>query len=163
VMEIDNANIDCNQEDEYVLLDLDAVCGQVDIPPNEPYILSGLDTQNPVLAIGNDLKLVSSHGPYVFLLMLKIGEYEETIGTCLIFSENEKTSLLHEEIGPSEANRFKNDRTVDPNLGSSKHIKPVTSLHKILKFRVLTEVDGKDMMEKPPDPPAQENDPTKKN
>ncbi|XP_021745164.1 uncharacterized protein LOC110711106 [Chenopodium quinoa] len=148
-MEIDNANIDCNQEDEYVLLDLDAVCGQVDIPPNEPYILSGLDTQNPVLAIGNDLKL--------------IGEYEETIGTCLIFSENEKTSLLHEEIGPSEANRFKNDRTVDPNLGSSKHIKPVTSLHKILKFRVLTEVDGKDMMEKPPDPPAQENDPTKKN
>ncbi|XP_021717740.1 uncharacterized protein LOC110685513 isoform X2 [Chenopodium quinoa] len=148
-MEIDNANIDCNQEEEYVLLDLDAVCGQVDIPPNEPYILSGLDTQNPVLTIGNKLKL--------------IGEYEETVGTCLIFSEDEKTSLIHEEIGPSEAKRFKNDRTADPNSGSSKHIKPVTSLHKILKFRVQTEVDEKDLMEKPPDPPAQKNDPTKKN
>lgn len=39
-MEIDQSNIDHNQEEEYVLLDLDAVCGQVDIPPDEPYVLS---------------------------------------------------------------------------------------------------------------------------
>lgn len=27
-------------EEEYVLLDLDAVSGQLDIPPNAPYVLS---------------------------------------------------------------------------------------------------------------------------
>ena len=40
VMEIDKTIIDQNMEEEYVLIDLDAVCGQVDIPPGEPYVLS---------------------------------------------------------------------------------------------------------------------------
>ncbi|KAF9589512.1 hypothetical protein IFM89_025222 [Coptis chinensis] len=43
------------EEKDYVLLDLDAVCGAV--PPNAPYVLSGLDTLNPVLVIGDNLKL----------------------------------------------------------------------------------------------------------
>uniref|UniRef100_A0A803MHB1 Transcription factor TFIIIC triple barrel domain-containing protein n=1 Tax=Chenopodium quinoa TaxID=63459 RepID=A0A803MHB1_CHEQI len=60
VMELGATNIDHNQQDEYVLLNLDAVCGQLDIPPNEPYILSGFDTANPILTIGDKLKLVSS-------------------------------------------------------------------------------------------------------
>ncbi|KAK3001663.1 hypothetical protein RJ639_021659, partial [Escallonia herrerae] len=61
-------------EEEYVLLDLDDVYGQVDIPQNAPYVLSGLDTLNPTLVIDNKLKL--------------IGEYKETIGTCFVFSES---------------------------------------------------------------------------
>ncbi|RVW36491.1 hypothetical protein CK203_074731 [Vitis vinifera] len=80
------------EEEEYVLLNLDEVRGQVDIPPNAPYVLSGLDTPNPILVIGDSLKL--------------IGEYEETIGTCLVFSEGQATPVVHEETGPSEANLF---------------------------------------------------------
>ncbi|WJX73356.1 hypothetical protein P8452_57149 [Trifolium repens] len=60
-------------EDEYILLDLDGVCGLIDIPPNANYVLTGLDTLNPVLIIDDRFKLV--------------GEYEETIGTCIAFSE----------------------------------------------------------------------------
>lgn len=60
-------------EEEHVLIDLDDVFGQVHIPPNAPYVLSGLDTPNPILIIDENIKL--------------IGEYEETIGTCLIFKE----------------------------------------------------------------------------
>ncbi|XP_021754861.1 general transcription factor 3C polypeptide 6-like [Chenopodium quinoa] len=130
-MELGATNIDHNQQDEYVLLNLDAVCGQLDISPNEPYILSGLDTANPILTIGDKLKL--------------IGEYEETIGTCLIFSEKERAPLIHEETGSSDANLFKGTCIVDPNQGQSKNIKPVTSLHKILKFRLLSEADGQNL------------------
>ncbi|KAK2368090.1 general transcription factor 3C polypeptide [Trifolium repens] len=54
-------------QDEYVLLDLDGVYGLIDIPPNANYVLTGLDTLNPVLIIDDKFKLV--------------GEYEETIGT----------------------------------------------------------------------------------
>ncbi|XP_058082090.1 uncharacterized protein LOC131230272 isoform X1 [Magnolia sinica] len=92
-------------EEEYVFLDLSGVCGQTDIPANAPYVLSGLDTLNPVLVIGNKLKL--------------IGEYEETIGTCIVFSE-----------------------TVDPNQASTKAVKPIARLHKTLKFRLLPQDDN---------------------
>ncbi|KNA12946.1 hypothetical protein SOVF_121670 [Spinacia oleracea] len=134
-MELDVTTIDHNQQDEYVLLNLDAVCGQVNILLNEPYVLTGLDTANPVLTIGDKLKL--------------IGEYEETIGTCLIFSDK----VLYEETGSSERNLFKGACIVDPDQGPSKQIKPVTSLHKILKFRLLLETD---MPQKSPDLPRQE-------
>ncbi|XP_020592469.1 uncharacterized protein LOC110032992 isoform X1 [Phalaenopsis equestris] len=60
-------------DEEYVLLDLENVCLQADIPANAPYTLSGLDTLNPTLTIGSRLKL--------------IGEYEETVGTCILFSQ----------------------------------------------------------------------------
>ncbi|XP_027168556.1 general transcription factor 3C polypeptide 6-like isoform X2 [Coffea eugenioides] len=61
------------EEEEYVLINLDAVTDLVHIPPNAPYVLSGLDTLNPTLIIDEKFRL--------------IGEYEETIGTCLVFSE----------------------------------------------------------------------------
>lgn len=32
-------NVHAEEEEEYVLLDLDAVSGQVDIPPDAPYVL----------------------------------------------------------------------------------------------------------------------------
>ncbi|WJX68383.1 hypothetical protein P8452_52756 [Trifolium repens] len=60
-------------EDEYVLLDLDGVYGLIDIPPNSNYVLT-------------------------------VGEYEETIGTCITFSEQD-TPVVHEETGPSETNQ----------------------------------------------------------
>ncbi|CAK9183034.1 unnamed protein product [Ilex paraguariensis] len=111
--------------EQYVLLDLEGVSGQVHIPPNAPYVLSGLDTLNPILTIDNKLKL--------------IGEYEETIGTCLVFSESDAAPVFHEETGPSEANLFSGKCIVDPKQTSAKQVNPVTSLHKILKFRLMSE------------------------
>ncbi|RYR43842.1 hypothetical protein Ahy_A08g040239 isoform A [Arachis hypogaea] len=70
---------DGGDEEEYVLLDLDGVSNIINIPPNAKYILTGLDTLNPVLIIDDKLKL--------------IGEYEETIGTCIAFTE--QGELLH--------------------------------------------------------------------
>ncbi|XP_062024907.1 uncharacterized protein LOC133740991 isoform X2 [Rosa rugosa] len=47
------------EEEEYVLLDLDSVYSQLQIPPNAPYVLSGLDTMQPVLILDGKFKLVS--------------------------------------------------------------------------------------------------------
>ncbi|GLT83365.1 hypothetical protein SLE2022_016580 [Rubroshorea leprosula] len=130
----ENLKVDVHQEDdeEYVLLDLDAVSGQVDIPPNAPYVLSGLDTLNPLLIIDDKIKL--------------IGEYEETIGTCLIFSEDDAAPVVHEETGPSEANLFSGKCIIDPNQALRKQVKPIARLHKILKFRLLLDDDAHDGM-----------------
>ncbi|XP_072963668.1 uncharacterized protein [Typha angustifolia] len=67
-------NKQSENEEEYVLLDLDDIYVSADIPANAPYVLSGLSTMNPTLVIGDQLKL--------------IGEYQETIGTCYVFSES---------------------------------------------------------------------------
>uniref|UniRef100_A0A2K2CBB9 Transcription factor TFIIIC triple barrel domain-containing protein n=1 Tax=Populus trichocarpa TaxID=3694 RepID=A0A2K2CBB9_POPTR len=70
------------EEEDYVLLDLEAVFAQVDITPNTPYVLSGLDTPEPIMIIDDKVKL--------------IGKYEDTIGTCFVFSENgELFSIRH--------------------------------------------------------------------
>ncbi|KAF5194180.1 Transcription factor TFIIIC, tau55-related protein [Thalictrum thalictroides] len=126
----DNPNKNENvleEEEEYVLLDLEAVYGQINIPANTPYVLSGLDTLNPILTIGDNLKL--------------IGEYDETIGTCYVFTETDNSPLEHKETGPSEANLFRGKTIVDPNQAAAKQIKPIASLHKILKFRLLSEFE----------------------
>ncbi|OMO80313.1 Transcription factor TFIIIC, tau55-related protein [Corchorus capsularis] len=123
------------EESEFVLLDLDAVSGQIDIPPNAPYTLSGLDTINPILIIDDKVKL--------------IGEYEETIGTCLVFSEDEAAPVVHEETNPSEANLFSGKCIIDPNEGPRKQVKPVARLHKILKFRLLLDDDVQDQVNAP--------------
>ncbi|KAG4175767.1 hypothetical protein ERO13_A11G204100v2 [Gossypium hirsutum] len=122
------------EDSEYVLLDLEAVRGQIDIPPNAPYTLSvncyecqGLDTMNPILIIDKKVKL--------------IGEYEETIGTCFVFSEDEASPVVHEETGPSEANLFSGKYILDPNQAPRKQVKPVARLQKILKFRLLLDED----------------------
>ncbi|XP_034677608.1 uncharacterized protein LOC117908060 isoform X4 [Vitis riparia] len=108
------------EEEEYVLLNLDEVRGQVDIPPNAPYVLS-------------------------------IGEYEETIGTCLVFSEGQATPVVHEETGPSEANLFSGTFIIDPNQAPAKEVKPIASLQKILRFRLLHEGDVQDATSEPVD------------
>ncbi|KAI7733001.1 hypothetical protein M8C21_024992 [Ambrosia artemisiifolia] len=114
------------EEDEYVVLDLDAVYEQVDIPPNAPYVLSGLDTLNPILIIDDKIKL--------------IGEYVETVGTCIVFSENDAPPEVHEETGPSEAYLFSGKPITNPNQVPRKQVKPVCQLQKILRFKLLSEV-----------------------
>ncbi|XP_010644209.1 uncharacterized protein LOC100257155 isoform X2 [Vitis vinifera] len=109
------------EEEEYVLLNLD----------------EGLDTPNPILVIGDSLKL--------------IGEYEETIGTCLVFSEGQATPVVHEETGPSEANLFSGTFIIDPNQAPAKEVKPIASLQKILRFRLLHEGDVQDATSEPVD------------
>ncbi|XP_062168312.1 uncharacterized protein LOC133874494 isoform X2 [Alnus glutinosa] len=77
------------------------------------------------------------NAPYV----LSIGEYEETIGTCLVFKEEDGTPVVHEETGPSEANLFSGKCIIDPNQTPSNHVKPVAQLQKILKFRLAPDTD----------------------
>ncbi|KAM7278645.1 hypothetical protein ACFE04_005779 [Oxalis oulophora] len=114
-------------EEEFVLLDLDDVSEHLDIPPDATYLLSGLDTLNPVLTIGDNLKLV--------------GEYEETIGTCIVFTEDESKPVVHEETGPSEVNLFNGKHIIDSSQAPKKQVKPIASLQKILKFRFAPDVD----------------------
>ncbi|KAG1355147.1 general transcription factor 3C polypeptide 6 [Cocos nucifera] len=116
-------NREVEGEEEYLLLDLDEVCVHGDIPANAPYVLSGLDTLNPILVIGNHLKL--------------IGEYQETIGTCFVFSESD--AVLHQEAGSSETNLLKDKCIMDSNEASFKHVKPIAKLHKVLKFKLATD------------------------
>ncbi|XP_018512479.1 uncharacterized protein LOC103851045 isoform X2 [Brassica rapa] len=94
------------EEEEYVLMDLDDVSRHIDIPPDAPYTLSGLDTLNPILTIDGKIKLV--------------GEYLETIGTCLAFSD---------KVAPAE------------NGKPHKTVEPVAKIHKILKFRLALDND----------------------
>ncbi|CAO2833712.1 unnamed protein product [Amaranthus hypochondriacus] len=96
---------------------------------------------------------------------MQIGEYIETVGTCLIFSENEKSPSIHKETGSTQANLSKKDHIVDQNEDQSKHIKPLTSLHKILKFKLVVEADGQeqDLIEDLFDPPVVAEDTTNLN
>ncbi|KAK3224752.1 hypothetical protein Dsin_004614 [Dipteronia sinensis] len=85
--------------------------------------LKDLDTMNPILIIDRKLKL--------------IGEYEETMGTCFFFSEDEAAQMVPDERGPSEANLTLRKSTIHPNQAPRKQVKPVGRLYKTLKFRVL--------------------------
>lgn len=58
-MEVDTVRSDHQDEEEYVLLDLGSVFLQLHIPPNAPYVLSGLDTMHPVVVIDDKFTLVS--------------------------------------------------------------------------------------------------------
>lgn len=76
-----------NGKEEFVFLDLDG-CIFSDIPPNAPFVLSGLDTLSPTLVIGDCLKL--------------IGEYQQTVGTCYFFSETKSNtfSKFSKQVNP---------------------------------------------------------------
>lgn len=52
--------------------------------------------------------------------------------------------MIHEETGPSEANLFSGKCIIDPKQ-STKQVKPVARLHKILRFRLAVEADGNDL------------------
>ncbi|XP_061350458.1 uncharacterized protein LOC133295628 isoform X2 [Gastrolobium bilobum] len=95
---------DHEDQEEYILLDLDGVSGLIDLPPNAKYVLT-------------------------------IGEYEETIGTCIAFTEQD-TPVVHEETGPSEVNLFSGTRVIDSSQPPTKQVRPVCQLHKVLKFKI---------------------------
>ncbi|KAH0718272.1 hypothetical protein KY285_014303 [Solanum tuberosum] len=95
----------------------------------------GLDTLNPILTIDGKIKL--------------IGQYDETIGTCLVFYESDTPPVVHEEAGHSEANLFPGRPTFDPKQAKSKQVKHVTQLQKILKSRLLQNSETEDTREKP--------------
>ncbi|KAF7002619.1 hypothetical protein CFC21_018085 [Triticum aestivum] len=111
------------EEEEYVLLELDDVHYSC-IQPNAPYILSGLDTLTPTLVVGDGLKM--------------IGEYEETVGTCYLFSESDAPPKpVHGEPAPPKENKDKQGRNIKE--APPKEVKHLTSVHKILKFRSTSE------------------------
>ncbi|CAN6249466.1 unnamed protein product [Urochloa humidicola] len=109
------------EEEEYVLLELDP-CLYSDISPGAPFVLSGLDTLTPTLTVGDGVKM--------------IGEYEETVGTCYLFSESEtEPKPLSDETTPSEANTDKSAGSSREAL--SKEVNHLASVQKILKFRPI--------------------------
>ncbi|XP_014504047.1 uncharacterized protein LOC106764293 isoform X1 [Vigna radiata var. radiata] len=120
-MEANSASYEHEDQDEYVLLDLDSVSNFINFPANAKYVLTGLDTLNPVLIIDDKFKL--------------IGQYEESIGTCLAFTEQD-APLVHEETGSSEVNLFSRTRLIDSSQTPTKQVKPLCQLHKILKFKL---------------------------
>lgn len=126
---------DVEVEEEYVFLDLYSVSEQFDLPPDAPYVLSGLDTLNPILVIDNKLKL--------------IGHYEETIGTCIALTEESTSPINPEATGPSEANKSSGKSNMDPNQCPSKQVKPVACINKVLKFKLLVDTDVPDTSAQP--------------
>ncbi|KAG9155977.1 hypothetical protein Leryth_012041 [Lithospermum erythrorhizon] len=123
-----------------VIIDLDDVARELDIPLNASYVLNGLDTINPVLIIDGSIYL--------------IGKYEETIGECLVLHESDGSLMFHEETGPSEVNLFSGKCIVDSRQLPLKQIKPVARLEKILKFRLMTEAEKKEASDKNEQPAA---------
>ncbi|XP_031485310.1 uncharacterized protein LOC116254226 [Nymphaea colorata] len=123
-----NQNVEC--EEEYVLIDLDDVCGQVDISSNSSYTLSGLDTTTPTLTIGDKVM---------------IGEYQETIGTCFILSETteEEAPSINKESRSADAELFAGKCAADPNKKPFKQINTICKLHKVLKFRLQSNGNSK--------------------
>jgi len=109
------------EEEEYVLLELDH-CLYSDILPGTPFALSGLDTLTPTLTVGDGLKM--------------IGEYEETVGTCYLYSESEA-----EPKPPTDETAPSNITTEKPVSNSkeapSKEVNHLASVQKILKFRPI--------------------------
>ncbi|XP_066324194.1 uncharacterized protein, partial [Miscanthus floridulus] len=109
------------EEEEYVLLELDN-CLYSDISPGAPFVLSGLDTLTPTLVVGDSLKM--------------IGEYEETIGTCYLFSESEaEPKPTSDEMAPSEENTDK--PASSSKEAPSKEVNHLASVQKILKFQPI--------------------------
>lgn len=132
------------EEAEYILLELED--GLVPPATNCPFSLSGLDTMNPILELGDGTKL--------------IGHYEETIGTCLIFSEQDEgetdfqQNTEVDDSGQEEPKGAKNDSAFEPNPlyvkgfpesnpAKRKRAQPVCCLQKKLKFRAIIENDEK--------------------
>ncbi|KAG6481705.1 hypothetical protein ZIOFF_058324 [Zingiber officinale] len=177
-------------EEEYILLDLDDVCVDADIPANTPFVLSGLDTMNPVLAIGDHLKLECPDPPISLVMqnilhdsmcLLYILEntkrrWEHVISSLKVFSHIEadvQPSLLEAhslkltalsftsyktltqinfsffldeaptttcpDTTTSETNSSKDKQIIDAKQALAHQVKPIASLQKILKFKLVTE------------------------
>lgn len=67
-------------------------------------------------------------------LLTNLSMYILKASLIIVFADTEP--VVHEETGPSEANLFSGKRIIDPNQAPKKQVKPVTRLHKILRFRL---------------------------
>ncbi|CAN6235713.1 unnamed protein product [Urochloa humidicola] len=75
---------------------------------------------------------ISSGAPFI----LSIGEYEETVGTCYLFSESEaEPKPPGDETIPSEENTDK--PTSSSKEAPSKEVNHLVSVQKILRFRPI--------------------------
>ncbi|XP_039775098.1 uncharacterized protein LOC120642575 isoform X4 [Panicum virgatum] len=81
----------------------------------------GLDTLTPTLTVGDRLKMV--------------GEYEETVGTCYLFSESAEPKPPSDETTPSDVTTEK--PASSSKEAPSKEVNHLASVHKILKFRPI--------------------------
>ncbi|XP_066350316.1 uncharacterized protein [Miscanthus floridulus] len=103
-------------------LEKDKKLGQEEDEVEEEYVLLELDD-----CLYSD---ISPGAPFVF----SIGEYEETVGTCYLFSESEaQPKPLSNETLPSEENT--GNPTSSGKEGPSKEVNHLASVQKILKFR----------------------------
>ncbi|KAF9590688.1 hypothetical protein IFM89_036211 [Coptis chinensis] len=102
------------EEKDYVLLDLDAVCGAV--PPNAPYVLSGLDTLNPVLVIGDNLKLI------VLLWCEETGPSETNLfrGKCIVDPNQTKAKEVKPIARLHKVLKFKFASDVETQVSATK-------------------------------------------
>ncbi|XP_011098328.1 uncharacterized protein LOC105177013 isoform X2 [Sesamum indicum] len=91
---------------------------------------------------------------FTFDKLMNIGEYEETIGTCLVFNESDEAPIVHEEAGPSETNLFSGRCIVDPKQTPAKQVNAVATLNKVLKFRLFLEADNKGVADKQDNKPS---------
>ncbi|OAE29566.1 hypothetical protein AXG93_702s1190 [Marchantia polymorpha subsp. ruderalis] len=143
------------EEDEYVILDLEEVFHGAALPANCAYTLSGLDTMNPVLTLGDDLKLRQRFNFCVSELFevlslyercladeyipavcgWQIGEYEETMGTVLVFTERD------EEVPEDERIRGSNLK----ETGTRKRVSSLCQTQRKLKFRLMERKESKDL------------------
>ncbi|KAG6543886.1 hypothetical protein Mapa_014726 [Marchantia paleacea] len=116
-----NNLVEHEEEDEYVILDLEEVFHGAALPANCAYTLSGLNTMNPVLTLGDHLKL--------------IGEYEETMGTVFVFTERD------EEVPEDERIRGSNIK----ETGTRKRVSSLCKTQRKLKFRMVERKESKEL------------------
>ncbi|KQK22132.1 hypothetical protein BRADI_1g65377v3 [Brachypodium distachyon] len=88
----------------------------------------GLDTLTPTLVVGDGLKM--------------IGEYEETVGTCYLFSESDAPPKpICDEAALAQGNKDKQASISKDGMKEvpPKEVKHLASVQKILKFRSINE------------------------
>ncbi|XP_065626194.1 uncharacterized protein LOC112010032 isoform X2 [Quercus suber] len=126
-MEVNSVQRDRQDEEEFVLLDLSSVSGEIDIPANAP--------------LGNMKKqLAHAWSSQKKVSVLAFWDPCNVTSSKFLCRED-GNPVVHEEVGPSEANLFSGKCIIDPNQTPSKQVKPLTQLQKILKFRLATDAD----------------------
>ncbi|MCO5583825.1 hypothetical protein L7F22_037740 [Adiantum nelumboides] len=116
-------------EKEYVLLEFEDGW----LPnSNTRFSLSGLDTLNPTIVLEDGTRMV--------------GHYEDTVGTCIFFAEDEEGRLKLDDETKVRRKELNADSIPNPLFVRSfskdeqskpREVEPVCALHKKLIFRVI--------------------------
>ncbi|KQJ83725.1 hypothetical protein BRADI_5g16490v3 [Brachypodium distachyon] len=91
-------------------------------------VFQGLDTLTPSLVVGDGLKM--------------IGEYEETVGICYLFSESDaQPKPIHGEAARAKENKDRQTSSSKEGMkeAAPKEVKHLASVQKILKFRSIND------------------------